>query len=78
MRVTATLSLIVSTDAGDELTRENVIAALQSIEGYDSGLYHNLDFTQGFQGNNSVLLLQVTPQGLRPVSDWLEYQETAD
>jgi len=65
-------------DAGDELTRENVIAALQSIDGYDSGLYHNLDFTQGFQGNNSVLLLQVTPQGLRPVSDWLEYQETAD
>ncbi len=60
-------------DAGDELTRENVMAALQAIDGYETGLYHNLDFTESFQGNNSVLLLQVTPEGLRPVSDWLAY-----
>ena len=61
-------------DAGDELTRENVTAALGNISGFETGLYHNLDFTSGdFQGNNSALLLQMTPQGLRPVSDWLTY-----
>lgn len=60
-------------DSGQELTRENVIAALESIRGFSTGLYHNLDFTGGYQGNNSALLLQMTPQGLRPVSDWLTY-----
>lgn len=60
-------------DAGQEMTRENVIAQLEAITGYSSGLYHDLDFSQGYQGNNSTLLLQVTPEGLRPVSDWLTY-----
>ena len=60
-------------DAGEELTRENVLAQLGAISGYSTGLYHNLDFTESYQGNNSALLLQMTPQGLRPVSDWLTY-----
>lgn len=58
--------------AGPELTRERVIEELEAIDGYTEGLYHNLSFANGYQGNNSVMLLQVTPQGLRPVSDWLE------
>ncbi len=57
--------------AGRDLTRESFVAALKSIDGYDTGLYHSLSFKDGYQGNNSVMLLQVTPQGLRPVSDWL-------
>ncbi len=61
-------------EAGEELTRENVTEALGNISAYQTGLYHDLDFTDGsFQGNNSALLLQMTPQGLRPVSDWLTY-----
>lgn len=60
-------------EAGDEMTRENVMEALQNISGFETGLYYNLDFTDGFQGNNSALLLQMTPEGLRPVSDWLTY-----
>src|SRR5690606_16555755 len=57
--------------AGPDLTRESFIAALQSIEGYSDGLYNDITFTGTYRGNNSVMLLQVTPQGLRPVSDWL-------
>ena len=57
--------------AGPDLTRESFIAALQSIEGYSQGLYNDITFTGTYRGNNSVMLLQVTPQGLRPVSDWL-------
>ena len=60
-------------DAGQDMTRENVISQLEAISGYSTGLYHNLDFTESYQGNNSTLLLQVTPEGLRPVSDWLTY-----
>src|SRR5690554_1296417 len=58
--------------AGPDLTRERLIEELEAIDGYTDGLYHNLSFANGYQGNNSVMLLQVTPQGLRPVSDWLE------
>lgn len=57
--------------AGPDLTRESFIAALQAIDGYTAGLYHNISFAGTYKGNNSVMLLQVTPQGLRPVSDWL-------
>ncbi len=57
--------------AGRDLTRESFMEALKGIDGYDTGLYHSLSFKDGYQGNNSVMLLQVTPQGLRPVSDWL-------
>ena len=58
--------------AGPDLTRAGLVAALQQIDGYQDGLYHNLSFANGYKGNNSVMLLQVTPQGLRPVSGWLE------
>lgn len=57
--------------AGRDVTRESFIAALERIDGYTTGLYHNLSFADGYQGNSSVMLLQVTPNGLRPVSDWL-------
>jgi len=57
--------------AGPDLTRESFVAALQGIDGYTEGLYHEVSFENGPRGNNSVQLLQVTPQGLRPVSDWL-------
>ncbi|HZJ10202.1 MAG TPA: ABC transporter substrate-binding protein, partial [Trueperaceae bacterium] len=57
--------------AGPDLTREALIEALEGIDGYTEGLYHNVSFADGPRGNNSVMLLQVTPQGLRPVSDWL-------
>ncbi len=57
--------------AGPDLTRESFLAALQAIDGYDDGLYANLSFVGTYKGNNSVMLLQVTPQGLRPVSGWL-------
>jgi len=64
--------LVVALEAaGPDLTREALIAALESIDGYSEGLYHNVSFADGPRGNNSVMLLQVTPQGLRPVSDWL-------
>lgn len=59
--------------AGPDLTRESFVDALQNISGYDEGLFHNLDFTEGYQGNNSIQLLRVTPEGLRPVSDWLSF-----
>ncbi len=59
--------------AGRDLTREAVIEQLKLIDNYTEGMYHNLSFADSYQGNNSVQLLQVTPQGLRPVSDWLEY-----
>ncbi len=60
--------------AGPDLTREAVLEQLALIDGYTDGLYHDLSFAAGdYQGNNSVQLLQVTPEGLRPVSDWLTY-----
>lgn len=58
--------------AGPDLTREGLLEALNAIDGYSEGLYYNLSFANGYKGNNSVMLLQVTPQGLRPVSGWLE------
>ena len=64
--------LVVALEAaGPDLTRESLIEALRSTDGYTDGLYHSVSFADGFRGNNSVMLLQVTPQGLRPVSDWL-------
>ncbi len=57
--------------AGPDLTRASFIEALKGIENYTEGLYHDLTFGDSYRGNNSVMLLQVTPQGLRPVSDWL-------
>ncbi|MFO7545342.1 MAG: ABC transporter substrate-binding protein [Trueperaceae bacterium] len=57
--------------AGPDLTRESFIAALQAIDGYSDGLYNDISFAGTYRGNNSVMLLQVTPQGLRPVSGWL-------
>lgn len=57
--------------AGPDLTRESLVDALEGIDDYTDGLYHNVSFADGPRGNNSVMLLQVTPQGLRPVSDWL-------
>ena len=59
--------------AGPELTRESFVAALRSLDGYSEGLFHNLSFVAGYQGNNSIQLLQMTPQGLRPASDWLSF-----
>jgi ABC-type branched-subunit amino acid transport system substrate-binding protein len=59
--------------ARPELTREGFLEALRSIDGYSEGLFHNVSFVDGYQGNNSIQLLQVTPQGLRPVSDWLSF-----
>jgi len=64
--------LVVALEAaGPDLTRDSLIEALRSIDGYTDGLYHSVSFADGYRGNNSVMLLQVTPQGLRPVSDWL-------
>ena len=64
--------LVVALEAaGPDLTRESFLEALNAIDGYSDGLYHNVSFAVGPRGNNSVMLLQVTPQGLRPVSDWL-------
>lgn len=57
--------------AGPDLTREGLVAALQGLDGYSEGLYNSLSFADGYKGNNSVMLLQVTPEGLRPVSGWL-------
>ncbi len=57
--------------AGPDLTRASFVEALKGIENYTTGLYHDLTFGDSYRGNNSVMLLQVTPQGLRPVSDWL-------
>ncbi len=69
-----TQPLVVAIEAaGRDLTREAVIEQLKLIDNYTEGMYHNLSFADTYQGNNSVQLLQVTPQGLRPVSDWLEY-----
>lgn len=59
--------------AGRDLTREGLLEALRGIDGYTEGLYHEVSFAEGPRGNNSVMLLQVTPQGLRPVSDWLSF-----
>ncbi len=55
--------------AGPDLTRESLLEALNSLSGYDTGMFDNLDFTNGYQGNNSILLLQMTPEGLRPAGD---------
>ena len=64
--------LVVALEAaGPDLTRESFIEALKGIDGYTEGLYNEISFADGPRGNNSVILLQVTPQGLRPVSDWL-------
>jgi ABC-type branched-subunit amino acid transport system substrate-binding protein len=57
--------------AGPDLTREGLLEALRGIDGYTDGLYHSVSFAGGARGNNSIMLLQVTPQGLRPVSGWL-------
>lgn len=65
--------LIVALEAvGRDLSRAALIEALEAIDGYSTGLYANLSFADGYQGNNAVMLLQVTPEGLRPVSDWIE------
>lgn len=58
-------------NAGPDLTREALLAELNAIDGFSSGMYHHLSFADGYQGNNSVQLLQVTPVGLRAVSDWI-------
>ena len=55
--------------AGPELTREGLLEALNGISSYEDGLFANIDFTGGYQGNNSIILLQMTPEGLRPASD---------
>src|SRR5690606_13873921 len=57
--------------AGPDLTRASFLAALQQIAGYDPGLCVARTFAADRRGNTSVMLLQVPPQGLRPVSDWL-------
>ena len=59
--------------AGRDLTRESFLEAMRSIDHYPDGLFADLDFTDSFQGNTSVMLLQVTPQGLRPVSDFITF-----
>lgn len=58
-------------NVGPDLTRAAVMAELQAMDGFSTGMYHNISFADGYQGNNSVQLLQVTPEGLRPVSDWI-------
>lgn len=58
--------------AGPDLTRESFLAALESMDGYDEGLFNNLSFVESYQGNTSIQLLQVTPEGLRPVSEFIE------
>ena len=55
--------------AGDDLTRESFLEAMSSLSGYNTGMFANIDFTEGYQGNNSILLLQMTPEGLRTASD---------
>jgi ABC-type branched-subunit amino acid transport system substrate-binding protein len=59
--------------AGPELTRESLITALQSIDSYPDGLFADLDFSDNFQGNSAVMLMRMTPEGLRPVTDFLQY-----
>ncbi len=59
--------------AGSDLTRDSLIAALNALEGYDTGLFANIDFTNGYQGNNSIRLLKMTPEGLRIASDFISY-----
>ncbi len=57
--------------AGPELTRAGLLEALEAMDDYHDGLYYQLSFKDGYQGNTSVMLLQVTPQGLRPLSGWI-------
>ncbi|HHO55654.1 MAG TPA: hypothetical protein ENK21_04640 [Trueperaceae bacterium] len=59
--------------AGPDLTRESLLEALNNLSGYDTGLFANIDFTNGYQGNNSIRLLQMTPKGLRIASDFISY-----
>lgn len=59
--------------AGPNLTRESLIEALNSISNYDTGLFANIDFSNGYQGNNSIRLLKMTPKGLRIASDFISY-----
>ena len=60
-------------EAGPEPTRESFLRALEELAGYRQGMFYEVAFTDGYQGNNSILLLQMTPEGLRPVSDWLTF-----
>lgn len=55
--------------AGSDLDRDSFLAAMEGISGYSEGMFNDLDFSNGYQGNNSILLLQMTPEGLRPASD---------
>lgn len=57
--------------AGRDLNYDTFHEAMRNIDGYEDGLYHTLSFKDDFKGNKSVLLLQVTPAGLRPIGDWL-------
>lgn len=59
--------------AGPDLTRESLLEALNNLEGYDTGLFANIDFTNGYQGNNSIRLLIMTPTGLNIASDFISY-----
>jgi len=59
--------------AGPDLTRESLLAALDNLSGYDTGLFANIDFSNGYQGNNSIRLLKMTPKGLRIASDFISY-----
>ena len=59
--------------AGPDLSRESLIEALKSLKDYDSGLFANIDFSNGYQGNNSIRLLKMTPKGLRKASDFISY-----
>jgi len=59
--------------AGPDLNRESLIEALKSLKDYDSGLFANIDFSNGYQGNNSIRLLKMTPKGLRKASDFISY-----
>lgn len=55
--------------AGPDLSRESFLAAMTNIQDYNTGMFDTIDFSQGYQGNNSIILLQMTPEGLRLASD---------
>ncbi|MDQ3397309.1 MAG: ABC transporter substrate-binding protein [Deinococcota bacterium] len=59
--------------AGRELSRESFVEAMRGLDNYSEGMFYNLSFADSAQGNNAIFLLQMTPEGLRPVSDWIDF-----
>lgn len=60
--------------AGPQLTRERLIAALESLRNFNEGLLDNITFGAfQRQGQNSIYLLQARERRLVPISDWIRF-----